>query len=1006
MFKEVKVHAAFNDVTGYGIHATNFFPALEACVSKTSGGKGTVHISLLDVVTAAHTTESQMPPSILYNVWESTEYPAEFMKRLSLYDQLWVPSEWQRACSIAQGIPEEFVKVVPEGVNPDIYKPDMSGGNMVDKEICGSTFNFLLVGKWEPRKSNLEICRAFIEAFPINQYPDVKLYLSCDTLFNCDQYKSTEERLKGYGIEDPRFIVIHFEERAAYVRRLQAAHVFVSCSRAEGWGLPIIESMACGIPTIMADWSGPTEYAGKCSLKVRIRELRKPKGIYGDWDVPGKWGEPDYDHLVEVMKEAYDNYTTHKEKALENAEYIRTNFSWEKAAEKATVILEDLSQTVQRIKSEIITPAPEVTSPVERESEVRAFARSKGFEIGSLRERTAIFTVDCHPTNQDKLDTLIETIGQIKAQGYPILLASHVPLPPHVVEMVDYHIYDKKDVLSGDDRPWYWRRDEHGNEKRIQSSIPCHALAAVHNVRNACDFILGKYEWMYQMNSDVEVDLKEWLRRVHASNKSFICQKFEGQEKTVSGLITAGKTELMDKILLRIPTWEEFVKFYGNDRFNSEKGYYRLVEQHIGLENVEWIDDMDVGNRFNQIDRKAWNELHADSDRFIASFIEGPCLQIEGDSTHEYDVVYSTPDNANVYEAKGQKCGMWSRPSIKYFKDWTITAYLDGEVKFQHKMDLRGKRVIISMGSRALGDTLAWIPYVEEFRKKHGCHVICSGWWLDIVDYPEVEFVLPGTGYNNIYGTYEVGCFDNQPEKNVEDWRRTPLQKVAADILGLDYVPLRARLKHQRPKRGNGDEPLKPYVTYSEWSTMKNKLWNREGAWQNVIDCLVELGYECIAISSEQSYLKNVTLHTGQLITDTINDISGAEFHIGLNAGPSWIAYSLGVPCIMITGVSEEWNDAPNPYRVAVDVGCKPCFNNLEWPIQRGWEWCPGNKDYACTKEITEEMVIEKIKKIRGTKNASEVSKTKTAHGNCGASSFSGEGREQGRLEYVQGRSA
>jgi hypothetical protein len=150
---------------------------------------------------------------------------------------------------------------------------------------------------------------------------------------------------------------------------------------------------------------------------------------------------------------------------------------------------------------------------------------------------------------------------------------------------------------------------------------------------------------------------------------------------------------------------------------------------------------------------------------------------------------------------------------------------------------------------------------------------------------------------------------------------------------------------------------------------MHNKFWNRDGAWQKVINYLNDLGYECISISAERTNLTNVTSHNGQLIQDTVNDISGAEFHIGLNAGPSWIAYSLGIPFVMITGVSEEWNDPYNPYRVSLDGICTPCFNNTDWPIDRGWEWCPAKKDYACTREITEEMVIERIDQLMEDKS-------------------------------------
>jgi len=286
---------------------------------------------------------------------------------------------------------------------------------------------------------------------------------------------------------------------------------------------------------------------------------------------------------------------------------------------------------------------------------------------------------------------------------------------------------------------------------------------------------------------------------------------------------------------------------------------------------------------------------------------------------------------------------------------------------FRHTIDLKGKRVLISMSSKALGDTIAWMPYIEEFRKKHECHVIAAGWWTNIFDYPEIEFVTPGTSVSDIYATYEVGCFDGQLDKNKTDWRLTPLQKVSADILGIDYEPIRAKMKYEPAKRkGNGHVP-KPYVCFSEYSTMRNKIWNREGAWQKVIDYLNSLGYDCVSISAEQSKLENIIRHNGQSIEQTMTDVSGAEFCLGLNAGPSWVAWALGKPYIMITGVSEEWNDFPNPYRIAInnEVCGIGCFNDPSLPIERGWEWCPRKKDYICTREITESMVTEMIDRVR-----------------------------------------
>jgi autotransporter strand-loop-strand O-heptosyltransferase len=401
---------------------------------------------------------------------------------------------------------------------------------------------------------------------------------------------------------------------------------------------------------------------------------------------------------------------------------------------------------------------------------------------------------------------------------------------------------------------------------------------------------------------------------------------------------------------------------YPDVKFVVERWIYNYVASKCDIkESLDWIR-IETVNRFDNVDRSVWKD-----DQFQCNFIDGPYLNIAGTSDREYETVYSVPDNPDVYTTR-QKVGMWSRPNVKYFREWTVKAFLDKELKFEHTMDLKGVRVLISMSSKALGDTIAWMPYVEEFRKKHDCHVICAGWWNQIFDYPEIEFVEPGAKVEDIYASYSVGCFDDQLDKNVKNWRETPLQKVAADILGIEYEPIRAKLKEQHFVAPHicTDDPLGqgPYICFSEFSTMQNKMWNRPGAWQKTINYLNTLKYSCVSVSVEPTELEHVWKHNGQSIEQSIADIAGATFYVGLNHGPAWIAYALGVPVVMITGVSEEFNDFPNPYRVVVDTGCKPCFNNLDIPIDRSWDWCVNEDKFVCTREITELMVQRPIDKL------------------------------------------
>jgi autotransporter strand-loop-strand O-heptosyltransferase len=964
MFKEIKVHATFNERTGYGIHGSRFFSALIKLHEEKKNGSesGEVHISLLDTVTASQINEFPPQPSILYNVWESSLQPDEFIYKLKNYSQLWVASEAQKAWSVAQGVPEEFIRVVPEGVDPDVYYP-------IEWTKEPETFNFIHVGQFQYRKSTKEICECFLKAFPIKEYPNVSLYLSVDTLFPSDPYKSTEERMEAYGFTDPRFIIVHFEERPDYIKRLQTSHVFVSCSRSEGFYLPGIEAMACGIPTILADYGGSTEY-GEDALLVRVPQLKKPQEIYGNWNVPGEWGEPDYNHLVEVMKDAYDNYEVHKVKALKTSDKIRDKFSWTKAAEKAIGHLEQLHKEVgmaTNVSTNTQTNTATICNP---ESDIRAYALKHGFRITSMEKESSCFVIGCWPSSQEKMDTLIETIAQIKPFGCPIIISTHYALPAPIMELVDYVIYEKKNILSDDWRATYVRTNQSGQMESKPSTIPYHGVACLNAIRNAVDFCHGKFDRINYLEFDCEADLDKFIPIAVESDSPFTGINYEG--KGLRTDIWSAKVDFLFAAVPKISSWAEYIA--GMDNINTEYPLefwlYKKFLEAFELFSLNLID-FEVTNRFDQVDRNLWPD-----DVFQLSFFDGATLNISGISNREYNVNYRALDR-NIFDVR-QKVGMWSKPEPKFYLPWVITASLNGEEKYRHEMNLEGKNILIQMGSKALGDTIAWMPYVDEFRKKHNCHVICSGWWQEIFDYPEIQFIKPGAEVRDIYSAYVVGCFDNQLDKNPINWRDVPLQKVAADILGLEYKPIRARLKNIQ-----NTSTKRNLVCFSEYSTMQNKLWNRPGAWQKVVDYLVSIGYECVSISAEPSQLNNVTKHNGQSIQATIADIRTCDFYIGLNHGPVWIAHALGIPAIMITGVSEEWNDFPNPYRIAInnEVCGKGCFNDKDLPIDRGWSWCPRNKEYACTKEITEAMVISMIDKLRGDKNV-PVKKRKKSVGN------------------------
>lgn len=276
-------------------------------------------------------------PKVAYNVWESTRQPEQFFFKLLEYDMMWVPTNWQRWCTIEQGYPADKIFVVPEGVNEKLFNP----GEPPIKVLKDDRFKFLVCGRWDYRKSTTEILRAFIEEFKKDEPVDIVCQI--ENPFRQDEYGSTQERLVGHKLVDPRIKIVTGlpESDDLYLSYLRSCHCLVTCARSEGWNLPLIQGIATGIPTIASNWGAQLEFCKDISRLVNIKEMKKPENVFMQKDTPGEWAEPDFDHLKQVMREVYENYEENKKIALEKSEIVRRDFTWEKAVEKSVEILRE-----------------------------------------------------------------------------------------------------------------------------------------------------------------------------------------------------------------------------------------------------------------------------------------------------------------------------------------------------------------------------------------------------------------------------------------------------------------------------------------------------------------------------------------------------------------------------------------------------------------------------------------------------------------------------------------
>ena len=360
--------------------------------------------------------------------------------------------------------------------------------------------------------------------------------------------------------------------------------------------------------------------------------------------------------------------------------------------------------------------------------------------------------------------------------------------------------------------------------------------------------------------------------------------------------------------------------------------------------------------------------------RFVINFINGPYLEVTNSFGYDFDISFIDNKTGVSHYRTNISNNCWTKSNIGYFVDWKIIAKRsDGEI-FEFDFDLKDKRVFITLESRSIGDTLAWFPYIHEFKKKWDCEVICSTFHNNLFKekYTDLEFVEPGSVVNGIYAMYKIGWFYDENGEfnnslNPSEFKTKSLQQTASDILGLDF-------KHIRANIGTDGIQIekKKRVGIGFHSTAQTKYWNNPTGWQEVVDYLNSNGYEVMILSKEEDgYMGNyypkgvVKLEQGSI--DILIDVMlSCEFFIGIGSGLSWLSWTLNIPTILISGFSTPVSEfsGEGVFRVFNDSVCNGCYNRYRFDAG-DWNWCPDQKgttwEFICTKSITGKMVIDKI---------------------------------------------
>ena len=274
---------------------------------------------------------------VIWWFFESDRLPQKWLEQVRVFDQIWAPSAWARDILLRHGIASSCIRIVESGVNTQVFSPGRKphGG-----------FVYLSIGKYENRKSIDEVIAAFVAEFPAAQYPQVQLWLKADYPLFPQRVRDLARRLAG----DARIRVISADLSDQQLADLyRSVDAFVFPSKAEGFGLPCIEAIACGVPVIATQVTAHTAFLDRIPglfapvdfklAPIVDADYRHFYGAdYGD-EALGCWAIPSIDSLRAAMRDVFVNQQTWRDRALQAAPVIHREFSWESIARKAMLEL-------------------------------------------------------------------------------------------------------------------------------------------------------------------------------------------------------------------------------------------------------------------------------------------------------------------------------------------------------------------------------------------------------------------------------------------------------------------------------------------------------------------------------------------------------------------------------------------------------------------------------------------------------------------------------------------
>jgi len=270
---------------------------------------------------------------IIMQPWEMSMLPTEFVDIFNQADEVWTPSTFCRQVFVRSGVDPDKVQVIPNGIDPAVFTP----AGEVPPLPTTKRFKFLYVGGTTYRKGFDVLLEAYVRAFTAAD--DV-----CLVVKDC----GTRTYYRGQTAEDliakvratpntPEILYADADLSDEQMAQLyRACDVLVAPYRGEGFCMPALEAMACGLPVVVTVGGGTDDFVDETvGWLIPAEERALGQNVDGR-EFPGTVSllEPDVGVLVETLRYCYEHPQQCRDKGIAASLRARTEWTWHRSTLK------------------------------------------------------------------------------------------------------------------------------------------------------------------------------------------------------------------------------------------------------------------------------------------------------------------------------------------------------------------------------------------------------------------------------------------------------------------------------------------------------------------------------------------------------------------------------------------------------------------------------------------------------------------------------------------------